>query len=112
MRDLGLFEISPIGVWHATSLWNTHQDDKVKENLGDWFNIWYDTSMAKAELTIPMAQALAYLCYTFDHAVGYARVTRYLAYEHVGYIKERQPKGFKGSKQLHISEKMFVGESR
>ncbi|CAA9964096.1 hypothetical protein PTMSG1_07455 [Pyrenophora teres f. maculata] len=109
LRELGLFEISLIGVWHAISLWSTRQDNMVKENLGDWFNIWYDTNMAKAELTIPIAQALAYPCYIFDHAVGYARVTKYLAYEHVGHIKERPPKGFMGPKQLHINEKMFVG---
>jgi len=110
LRDLGLFEISLIGVWHAISLWSTHQDDKVKESLGDWFNTWYDTSMAKAGLTVPIAQALAYPCYMFDHAVGYARVTKYLAYENIGHIKERPPKGFKSSKQLRINEKMFTGE--
>ncbi|RMZ66069.1 MFS transporter [Pyrenophora seminiperda CCB06] len=108
LRDLGLFEISLIGVWHAMSLWSTHQDDKIEDNLQDWFNIWYDTSMTKADLTIPIAQWLAYPCYTFNHAAGYARVTKYLVYENIGHIKQRQPNDFKGSKQHHIKEREFV----
>jgi hypothetical protein len=64
--------------------------------------------MAKVELTIPTAQALAYPCYTFDHVIGYARLTKYLAYEHIGHVKERPPKGFKGPKHLHINEREFL----
>jgi hypothetical protein len=47
----------------------------------------------------------------FNHAIGYARVTKYLAYEHVGHVKERPLKGFKGPKHLHINERMFIGKS-
>ncbi|CAG5181843.1 uncharacterized protein ALTATR162_LOCUS9863 [Alternaria atra] len=106
--ELGLFDISLVGVWHAISMWNAHQDGNIKEKLVEWFNKWYEKNMAKANLTVPIAQALAYPCYIFDHAVGYARVTRYLAYEHVGHVKERPPKGFKGPKHRHINERMFV----
>ena len=109
--ELGLFDISLVGVWHAISLWDAHQDGNIKEKLVEWFNKWYEKNMAKANLTVPIAQALAYPCYIFDHAVGYARVTKYLAYEHVGHVKERPPKGFKGPKHFHINERMFVGKS-
>ncbi|KAI4629172.1 uncharacterized protein J4E87_003433 [Alternaria ethzedia] len=111
LEELGLFKgkVSLVGVWHAISLWDTRQEGNIKETLGPWFNKWYEKNMAKVDLTVPTARALAYPCYIFDHAVGYARVTKYLAYEHVGHVKERPPKGFKGPKHLHINERMFVG---
>jgi hypothetical protein len=112
MDDLGLFDITLIGVWHAISLWNFHMDGKIKEVMGPWFNDWYERKVVKAELTIPIAQALAYPCYVFDHAIGYARITKYLTYEHVGHIKERPPKGFKGPKHLHINEREFISKQQ
>ncbi|KAF2127412.1 hypothetical protein P153DRAFT_345064 [Dothidotthia symphoricarpi CBS 119687] len=109
MKELGLWQISLLGVWHAISSWDLHQDPKVKENLGAWFNNWYESNMAGVDLTIPTARALAYPCYIFDHAVGYARVTKYLAYNHIGHVKERPPKGFKGGRHHHIGERQFLG---
>jgi hypothetical protein len=111
MEELGLFDVSLVGLWHAISLWDTHQDGGTKGILGAWFNKWYERNMAKVNLTVPIAQGLAYPCYIFDHAVGYVRITKYLAYEHFGHVKERPPKGFKGSKHLHINERMFLGRS-
>lgn len=46
MKELGLYDISLLGVWYAVYLWELHQDDKVKENLQTWFNAWYETTMA------------------------------------------------------------------
>jgi hypothetical protein len=110
MDELGLFDVSLVEVWHAISAWDFHMDGKIKENLRPWFNDWYERNMSKVELTVPTAQALAYPCYVFDHAIGYARATKYLAYEHIGHVKERPPKGFKGPKHLHINEREFVGK--
>jgi hypothetical protein len=112
MDELGLFDVSLIGVWHAISAWDLHMDSKIKENLGPWFNDWYERNMSKVDLTVPTAQALAYPCYVFDHAIGYTRVTKYLAYNHVGHVKERPPKGFKGPKHLHINEREFLGKPK
>ncbi|KAL1797251.1 hypothetical protein ACET3X_003857 [Alternaria dauci] len=109
LDELRLFEVSLVGVWDVIALWYSHHDGDIKDHLGDWFSKWYERNMAKVNLTVPTAQALAYPCYIFNHAIGYARVTKYLAYEHVGHIKERPPKGFKGPKHLHINERMFVG---
>lgn len=110
MGELGLWHISLLGVWYAIALWELHQGGKVKESLGTWFTNWYETSMAGADMAIQIARALAFPCYLFDHAVGYARVTKYLAYEHIGHVKERPPRGFNGGKHLHIGERQFVGE--
>lgn len=110
MKELGLWHISLLGVWYAISLWDLHQDSKVKEKLGAWFDNWYDTNMVGVDLTISTARALAYPCYILDHAVGYARITKFLAYNHIGHIKERPPKGFKGGRHHHIGERQFLGE--
>ena len=111
LDELRLFDVSLLGVWEVIALWDSHHDGDIKEHLGDWSNKWYERNMVKANLTVPIAQALAYPCYMFNHAIGYARVTKYLAYEHVGHVKERPPKGFKGPKHLHINERMFIGKS-
>ncbi|KAH3993315.1 hypothetical protein HBI81_125190 [Parastagonospora nodorum] len=109
MKELGLWEISLLGVWYAILYWDSHQDKKARENLGEWFDNWYRTSMSNVQLTIPIARALVYPYYLFDNAKGYAQVTKYLAYNHVGHVKERPPKGFKGGKHLHVGERQFVG---
>lgn len=111
LDELRLFDVSLLGVWEVIALWDSHHDGDIKEHLGDWFNKWYERNMVKANLTVPIAQALAYPCYMFNYAIGYARVTKYLAYEHVGHVKERPPKGFKGPKHLHIDERVFIGKS-
>ncbi|KAF2025445.1 hypothetical protein EK21DRAFT_76351, partial [Setomelanomma holmii] len=109
MQELGLWEISLLGLWYAICYWDLHQDKNGKVVLKEWFDNWYDTSMADADMTIYIARALAYPCYVFNHAAGYAKVTKYLAYNHVGHVKERPPKGFKGGKHLHIGERELVG---
>ncbi|KAH7084780.1 hypothetical protein BKA63DRAFT_559463 [Paraphoma chrysanthemicola] len=96
-------------VWLAHLQGLTQQRMQVKENLKEWFDNWHDTSMAGITMSIYVARALAYPCYLFNHAAGYARVTKYLAYNHIGHVKERPPKGFKGPKHLHIGEREFVG---
>jgi hypothetical protein len=110
MQELGLWDISLLGVWYAIYYWDLHQDKEIKEHLREWFDNWYDTSMAGVDMSIYIARALAYPCYLFDHAVGYAKVTKYLAYNHIGHVKERPPKGFRGSRHLHIGEREFVGK--
>jgi hypothetical protein len=107
MKELGLHDISILGVWYAIHLWQLHQDDKITETYREWFDKWYGSGPT---LTITLAEVPAYSCYVLDHAVGYAHVTKYLAYEHIGHAKERQPKGFKSGKHLHIGERQFVGE--
>ncbi|KAF1975991.1 hypothetical protein BU23DRAFT_578813 [Bimuria novae-zelandiae CBS 107.79] len=44
----------------------------------------------------------------FDHAVGFARVTKYFVYNNIGFIKERKPKGIR-IKTLHLTPNEFTG---
>ncbi|KAF1960219.1 hypothetical protein CC80DRAFT_438829 [Byssothecium circinans] len=107
MAELGLHEISVTSIWHAMRWWKYQERENDMKALQPWFNKWYDNLAGKA-LDIDMARLLALPCQIFDHAVGFARVTKYLAYNNVGHIKERQPKGFK-HKLMHLAPNDFVG---
>jgi hypothetical protein len=48
MDELGLFDISIVGVWHAISSWDLHMDGKIKENLGVGFSLWYGGAWPKS----------------------------------------------------------------
>ncbi|KAF2845779.1 hypothetical protein T440DRAFT_543464 [Plenodomus tracheiphilus IPT5] len=109
MAELGLHEISVLGVWYAIAYQERDQRDSAKEKLKSWFEQWFAASVTTVELNIDTARALALPCQLFDHAVGFAHVTKWLAYNHIGHVKEFPPKGFKGSKGLNISPGEFVG---
>ena len=110
MGELGLYKISVLGVWYAIAYSERDQFGSAKDNLKAWFAKWYATSMMDTELNIDSARGLAMPCQLFDHAVAFARVTKWLTYNHIGHVKERPPKGFKGSKGLHLPPGEFVGE--
>ncbi|KAF2872530.1 hypothetical protein BDV95DRAFT_628168 [Massariosphaeria phaeospora] len=108
MKEKGLYEVSIVAIWHALSLWSFGEKKKDAEDLKQWFHAWYATSCAKVELDIKSARSLALPCQLFDHAEGFARVTKYLVYNNGGHIKERLPDGIKG-KRLHLAPSMFIG---
>ncbi|KAF2677236.1 hypothetical protein K458DRAFT_378687 [Lentithecium fluviatile CBS 122367] len=107
MTQLRLYEVSITGVWHAIRLWKYHEKEADVKALQLWFNKWYDTTGVR-DLDIDSAKFLALPCQIFNHAVGFARVTKFLAYNHIGHVKERQPKGFK-AKFMHIAPAEFIG---
>lgn len=109
MKELGLYKISVLGVWYAIAYQEREQRGSTKGALKKWFEVWYAASMEKAELDVHSARALALPCQFFDHAVAFARVTRWLAYNHIGAVKERPPVGFKGSEVIHLPPGGFVG---
>jgi hypothetical protein len=109
MEELGLHKISVLGVWYAIAYSERDQYGSAKDKLEPWFTKWYATSMERVELSIGSARGLAFPCQLFDHAPAFARVTKWLAYNHVGHVKERPPKGFKGPRCLHLPPGEFVG---
>ncbi|KAF2833389.1 hypothetical protein CC86DRAFT_461771 [Ophiobolus disseminans] len=92
MEELGLYKISVLGA-----------------KLKDWFVKWYEASMDGIDLNIDSARGLAMPCQLLDHAHAFARVTKWLPYNRIGHVKERPPKGFMGSKDLHLPPGEFVG---
>ncbi|KAF2635116.1 hypothetical protein P280DRAFT_536617 [Massarina eburnea CBS 473.64] len=94
MALLGLHEISITGIWHAIHMWNVFEHKKDMKALQPWFNKWCATNLVGKVLDLDTARLLALPCQIFDHAVGFATITRYLAYNHTGHIKAcQQPKG-------------------
>jgi hypothetical protein len=110
MEELGLYKISVLGVWYAIAYSERDQQGTAAKMLKVWFAKWYAMSIEGVELTIDSARGLALPCQLFKHAAAFARITKWLAYNHVGHVKERPPRGFNGSKSLHLPPGEFVGE--
>jgi hypothetical protein len=111
MEELGLYNISVLGVWYAIAYTERDRTGSAKSMLQLWFAKWYAISIEGVELNIDTARGLAFPCQLLDHAVGFARVTKWLAYNHIGAVKERPPKGFRGHRHLHLHPGEFVGTS-
>lgn len=108
MAELGLYQISVKGILEAILNWMYKEKRNKLDALKPWFTKWYANTGVRP-LDIEMARYLALSCQLFDHAEGYARVTKFLAYNSIGHVKERQPKGVK-AKSLHIAPAEFVGK--
>ena len=109
MEELGLHKVSVVAVWEAIRMWVFNEKRSTIDELRTWFNSWYDATIDKAELEVETARLLAFPCQAFDHPVGFARVTKYLAYNNIGHVKERQPKSMR-IKTFHLTPSDFVGE--
>ena len=111
LQELGLYDISILGLWYAIAYLERDHAGSAKSTLKTWFEKWYATTMEHVELDIVSARSLALPCQIFDHAEGFARVTKWLAYNHIGHVKERPLKGFTGSRGLHLPPGEFLGTS-
>lgn len=108
MTELGLDQVSAAAIWEAVQMWCfLEKRDNVKD-LQAWFNKLYDTMFFKIDLDVATAQQLAFPCQVFDHAAGFTRVTKYLAYHHHGTIKGLKIKDMKLSTQ-QLAGLDFVG---
>ncbi|GME45801.1 hypothetical protein GTA08_BOTSDO04619 [Neofusicoccum parvum] len=59
--------------------------------LKTWFADWYTKSEKGKVWKVQDFQELLYPCFEFDHAPGFARASRYLAYNKHGHIMEKNP---------------------
>ena len=91
-------------MWHVTAAADKY--DLCILDLKEWFEDWY-----KRKPTIDSkdgkhleARQLLYPCYRFDHASGFARATKYLAYNSTGHITENNPTDHK---ELHLPHRMI-----
>lgn len=109
MYELGRYHIFPLGVWYAIAYCERDQYGSAKDKLKAWFTKWYASRMERVELNLDSACGLAFPCQLFDHAPAFARVTKWLIYNHIGHFKERPLKGFKGPRGLHLPPGEFIG---
>ena len=102
-----LHEMPRMEVWHVI-----RAGDKYIFNLKDtrpWFYKWYDRNVKEQEPDSEIARELAFPCWVFDHAVGFAHVTEWLVYNFPGHITEHNPIGPK-YRHNHLAPPGFVGE--
>ncbi|KAL5404395.1 hypothetical protein PMIN06_008958 [Paraphaeosphaeria minitans] len=108
MMELALNKVSVVAVWEAIQLWVHLEKRNDIKDLQGWFNELYDTTFSRMDLDVYIAGLLVFPCQVFDHAVGFARMTKHLAYNHQGAIKEQRPKGIK-LKTHHLAPNDFIG---
>ncbi|KAF2133803.1 hypothetical protein P153DRAFT_274428, partial [Dothidotthia symphoricarpi CBS 119687] len=73
-----------------------------------FFDLWYKKNVHVGSLDDDLARQVALPCYMFDHASGFAEVTKWLAYNFAGHITEKRPKGFKWH-HMRLAPPDFVG---
>ena len=87
-------------VWEMLVTAHKYGFDPQTPPAKSWFEGWYathGTANGNAEgkrWDFKDYQQLLFPCYTFDHAIGFATATKYLAYRATGHITERRPEGF------------------
>jgi hypothetical protein len=110
MEELGLHKISVLRVWYAIAYTERDQRDSAKTAFNPWFTKWYATSIEHSALDFDSAPGFTFPCQLLDHAPDFARVTKWVAYNHIGHVKERPPKGFRGQPGLQLPPGQFVGK--
>ncbi|KAF1848908.1 uncharacterized protein K460DRAFT_279288 [Cucurbitaria berberidis CBS 394.84] len=93
-------------IWHIINMGDKYLFDG--EILQGFFKRWYAANNNLDQKGVDFARQLALPCYVFDHAQGFADVTKWLAYNAEGHITEKRPPGFKW-KHLHLAPPEFVG---
>ncbi|PSN72284.1 hypothetical protein BS50DRAFT_248186 [Corynespora cassiicola Philippines] len=116
-EDLGFFAHEAVystsieGIWEIIAI-----ADKYLLNpslLGSFFKLWFRENANLHSMGVgaarQLARQLALPCYFFDFAEGFAYVTKFSAYNHIGHIMESRPQGFKWQHQ-DLEPPNFVGE--
>jgi hypothetical protein len=95
-------------IWHIINAADKYLLDATI--LRGFFDRWYTKNVNIRFLDADLARQVALPCYMFDHASGFADVTKWLAYHHEGHITEKRPDGFK-FEHMRLAPPDFVGRS-
>ena len=111
--DTTKVEASISTIWNLLVLAQKYGFDGHCPELKDWFSAWYEGNIAKhgsiAEMT---CRELLYPCYYFNHAPGFAAVTKHLAYNMRGHIEEHMPAGVDPiHKEHHMRNNRVIGKA-
>lgn len=79
--------------------------------LRGFFDLWYKKNVHISFVEDDLARQVALPCYMFDHAEGFAEVTKWLAYNHSGHITEKRPDGFKWN-HVRLAPPEFAGTGK
>jgi hypothetical protein len=94
-------------IWHIINAADKYLLDA--SILRGFFDLWYKKNVQIRSLDADLARQVALPCYMFDHAAGFAEVTKWLAYNHEGHITEKRPEGFKWH-HVRLAPPDFVGK--
>jgi hypothetical protein len=89
--DAGSYEVGIATVWNVLVIADKYELSPKSDAAKEWFAAWYKR-WGDPETVDDCSEAL-YPCHTFDHARGFLRATKLLAYEDEGHIGEQMPVG-------------------
>lgn len=78
-------------VWNMLVIADKNEISPRSPEARKWFDDWY--KHCGDPQTVKECSEILYLCHSFDHARGFARATKLLAYEQGGHIGEQKPAG-------------------
>lgn len=99
-------------IWNLLVLAQKYNFDGHCQELKDWFSAWYAENIAKpGSIGEDTCRELLYPCYYFNHAPGFAAVTKHLAYNMRGHIEEKMPAGVDPiHKEHHMKSNRVIGK--
>jgi hypothetical protein len=111
--DKARMDASISSVWNLVVIAQKYDFDAHCPELRQWFFAWYAENIAKHRgISNSICQKLLFPCYYFDHAPGFAAVTKHLAYNMCTHIQEEMPHGVDPMhKDLLIKNNRVIGEA-
>lgn len=98
-------------VWHVLRIADKYGIDPKRADIGNWFDQWFYTQSALGHLeNNDIVRQILFPCHAFDHALGFATSTMWLAYNSKGHITEQRPPDFDTHERLgldHGIERMY-----
>jgi hypothetical protein len=107
------YQAQIVTVWHVLRIADKYDINPTCADAGRWFDQWFFTQSASGLFTNNDAvRQILYPCHAFDHALGFATSTMWLAYHCAGHIAEKRPKEFEQHPHLGLHrgiERMYCG---
>lgn len=95
-------------IWNALEVARKCELDPRNVKVKQWFARWYTQ---KNKFSTAECREMLYPCYIFDHAKGFAVVSKQLVYNVPGHIEERRPEGFGADHPEHrLPNQRIIGE--
>lgn len=98
-------------VWHVLRIADKYGIDPKRADSGKWFDEWFFTQSALGYfVNDDVVRQILFPCHAFDHALGFATSTMWLAYHCTGHIAEKRPYDFEGHERLGLDrgiERMY-----
>jgi hypothetical protein len=107
------YQAQIVTVWHVLRIADKYDINPTCADAGRWFDQWFFTQSASGLFTSNDAvRQILFPCHAFDHALGFATSTMWLAYHCAGHIAEKRPKEFEQHPHLGLHrgiERMYCG---